>query len=197
MEPLRTPEVSAGTPGDQQQAQQLQQMPPSQHLSPETIEKAIDEMLLEDHPLSLPHIIVIYLVNPFTFGSDTCSSRVARSAGLCLMKTFNSLLAAMPSRRRPQIQIELVNLQTLYDYSSFVADPLREERQYVDDMSRQDKASAYDCLRRVAFSVYSQTRLVIPEHVRGAVPNSKFYGHLAAFQSMFRYDPLWSRVRNF
>jgi mediator of RNA polymerase II transcription subunit 13 len=88
------------------------------------------------------------------------------------MKTFNSLLAAMSLRRRPQLQIELVNLQTLYDYSSFVADPLREERQLLDDGSRNDKASAYDCLRRVAFSVYSQTRLLIPDHVRGAIPSS-------------------------
>lgn len=78
MEPLRTPEVSSvGTPGDQQQ----QQVPPSQHLSPEAVEKAVDEMLSEDHQLSLPHLIVIYLVNPFTFGSDTCSSKVSRSAG--------------------------------------------------------------------------------------------------------------------
>lgn len=91
------------------------------------------------------------------------------------MKTFNSLLAAMSSRRRPQIQIELINLQTLYDYSSFVADPLREERQFIDDMSRQDKATAYDCLRRVAFSVYSQTRLLVSEQARGAVPSSKFF----------------------
>lgn len=46
MEPLRTPEVSVGTPGDQQ-TQQIQQQPPSQHLTPEAIEKAIDEMILE------------------------------------------------------------------------------------------------------------------------------------------------------
>lgn len=90
------------------------------------------------------------------------------------MKTFNNLLSAMPPKRRPQVQIELINLQTLYDYSSFVADPLREERQFQDDMSKNDKPSAYDCLRRVAFSVYSQTRLLISDHVRGAVPNSTF-----------------------
>lgn len=78
MEPLRTPEVSVGTPNDQQQQQQ---MPPSQHLTPEAVEKAVEEMLSEKHPLSLPHVIVIYLFNPFTFGSDTCSSKVARTAG--------------------------------------------------------------------------------------------------------------------
>lgn len=88
------------------------------------------------------------------------------------MKTFNSLLAAMSPRRRPQIQIELINLQTLYDYSAFISDPLKEERQLADDMSRNDKPTAYDCLRRVAFSVYSQTRLLIPEHVRNAIPSS-------------------------
>lgn len=94
MEPLRTPE--GGTPIDQEQrTQQTQQAPPSQHLTPEAIEKAVDEMMSEHHPLSLPHLIVIYLVNPFTFGkhikrdkskpnlgSETCSSRIARSAGI-------------------------------------------------------------------------------------------------------------------
>lgn len=43
MEPLRTPETSGvGTPGDQQQQQTQQHMPPAQQLTPE----AIDEMLL-------------------------------------------------------------------------------------------------------------------------------------------------------
>lgn len=74
MEPLRTPEVSVGTPGEQH-------VPPSQHLSQEAVEKAVDEMLSEDHPLSLPHLVVIYLINPFTFGSDNCSTKLARLAG--------------------------------------------------------------------------------------------------------------------
>lgn len=89
------------------------------------------------------------------------------------MKTFNDILSMMPRELRPQLQIELVSLQNIFDYSSFVADPLREERQLFDDSGRIEKPSAQDYLRRVAFSVYSQTRLLISDHVRGAIPSSK------------------------
>ena len=42
----------------------------------------------------------------------------------------------------------------------------------VEAFGRGEKATAHDCLRRIAFSVYAQTRLLIPEHVRGALTPS-------------------------
>ncbi|KAI6194899.1 Mediator of RNA polymerase II transcription subunit 13 [Aphelenchoides besseyi] len=178
IEPLRTPEAAIGTP------QQIDQRPPSVQsapaptqpiqLSPEAVEKAVDEMLSEDHALALPHVIVIYLVNPFTFGSEAFNHRAARHANIILTKMFNSFLSMTRHDRRPQIQLELINLQTLYDYTAFASDPLREDRQLLEatETAYQEKASAHDCLRRIAFSVYSQTRLLLPEHVRKALAPS-------------------------
>lgn len=42
----------------------------------------------------------------------------------------------------------------------------------VENFSSRDKTSAQDCLRKIAFSVFSQSRLVIPEFSRGALPKS-------------------------
>ncbi|KAI6225150.1 Mediator of RNA polymerase II transcription subunit 13 [Aphelenchoides fujianensis] len=179
IEPLRTPEAAVGTP------QQADQQPPSVQaptapaaapiqLSDEAVGKAVDEMLSEDHHLALPHMIVVYLVNPFTFGSENFSPKLARAAWSIMMKTFNMFLSQTAPHRRPQIQLELVNLQTLYDYAGFVSDPLREDRQLLEPIENlaRDKPSAHDCLRRIAFSVYSQTRLLMPDQVRGALANS-------------------------
>lgn len=49
-----------------------------------------------------------------------------------LMRAYNSFLYQMNSRKRPQIQLEIINLQTIYDYTAFVADPLHESLQSVE-----------------------------------------------------------------
>jgi hypothetical protein len=97
-----------------------------------TVEKVVDELMSEDNTAALPHVIVIYLVNPFSFGSDAHHALFARLATVALMRTFNTFLYQMDSQRRPQIQLEMLNMQTLYDHSAFASDPLREDRQRVE-----------------------------------------------------------------
>lgn len=46
----------------------------------------------------------------------------------------------------------------------------------------KDKMSARDCLRKIAFSVYSQPRFLLPEHTRGFMQNSMTrFGPASAF----------------
>lgn len=98
-----------------------------------SIEKTVEEMLsVESVGFHLPHVLVIYVVNPFLFGADAHHAVFARVATTALMRAFNSFVNQLPVRRRPQLQLEVLSLQSLYDYTSFVADPLREDRQCVE-----------------------------------------------------------------
>lgn len=131
------------------------------------LDEQIDEWLRAEtsttvgHPL--PHTICLYVVNPFGFGSEAHHSMLARLATQAIMRAYNALLNQLDVRRRPQLQLELVSLQSLYDYSAFASDALHEDRRQSCGGERRrradfTRASAHDCLRRVAFSVYSQSR---------------------------------------
>uniref|UniRef100_A0A915EP20 Mediator of RNA polymerase II transcription subunit 13 n=1 Tax=Ditylenchus dipsaci TaxID=166011 RepID=A0A915EP20_9BILA len=172
-----TPESqqNGGTPNPHLQQQQQQQLDQANAIIEANIEKTVEEMLSLESPSYLPHVIVIYLINPFSFGSEAHHAIFARLANVALMRVFNCFLQQLDIRRRPQIQMEMLSLQSLYDYTAFAADPLREDRQSmesVENFTCRDKMSAQDCLRRTAFSVYSQSRLLMAENTRGVLPKS-------------------------
>uniref|UniRef100_A0A915DHM3 Mediator of RNA polymerase II transcription subunit 13 n=1 Tax=Ditylenchus dipsaci TaxID=166011 RepID=A0A915DHM3_9BILA len=172
-----TPESqhNGGTPNPHLQQQQQQQLDQANAIIEANIEKTVEEMLSLESPSYLPHVIVIYLINPFSFGSEAHHAIFARLANVALMRAFNSFLHQLDIRRRPQIQLEMISLQSLYDYTAFASDPLREDRQSmesVENFTCRDKMSAQDCLRRTAFSVYSQSRLLMAENTRGVLPKS-------------------------
>lgn len=76
--------------------------------------------------------------------------------------------------RRPQLQIEIINAQQILDYNGYISSVLREETQILEpvEVINREKSSAHDNLRRLAFSVYNQTRILVPENVRGVMCKS-------------------------
>lgn len=48
------------------------------------------------------------------------------------MRAYNSFLYQIEIRKRPQLQLEIINLQTIFDYNSFISDPLHETFQSIE-----------------------------------------------------------------
>ncbi|KAI6202628.1 Mediator of RNA polymerase II transcription subunit 13 [Aphelenchoides fujianensis] len=91
-------------------------------------------------------------------GAHASPPKLARAAWTIMMKTFNTFLGQTPPHRRPQIQLELVNLQTLYDYAGFVSDPLREDRQLLEPIENLTPGQAIRSTTACAASPSPQQR---------------------------------------
>ncbi|KAJ1530725.1 hypothetical protein ONE63_005583 [Megalurothrips usitatus] len=86
-----------------------------------------------------PPAIVIYLVEPFTVGSE--SSDVERLACIGLLKCFSSVVQEMPENLRNNMAVQVVSLESIVEQSKTCA--------------------RSDYMRSVALSVYSQCRRVM------------------------------------
>lgn len=49
-----------------------------------------------------------------------------------LMRAYNSFLYQIEIRKRPQLQLEIINLQNIFDYNAFASDSLHETFQSVE-----------------------------------------------------------------
>ncbi|XP_052125419.1 mediator of RNA polymerase II transcription subunit 13-like isoform X1 [Frankliniella occidentalis] len=86
-----------------------------------------------------PPAVVIYLVEPFTVGSE--SSEVERLACIGLLKCFSTVVQAMPENLRNNMAVQVVSLESIVEQSKSCA--------------------RSDYMRSVALSVYSQCRRVM------------------------------------
>lgn len=86
-----------------------------------------------------PPAVVIYLVEPFTVGSE--SSEVERLACIGLLKCFSSVVQALPENLRNNMAVQVVSLESIVEQSKSCA--------------------RSDYMRSVALSVYSQCRRVM------------------------------------
>uniref|UniRef100_A0A914HFG2 Mediator of RNA polymerase II transcription subunit 13 n=1 Tax=Globodera rostochiensis TaxID=31243 RepID=A0A914HFG2_GLORO len=126
----------------------------------------------------LPHVIVCYLVNPFgTFGSDAAHRHFGVFASAVLLRMWNEFLHTMPPKRRPQLQLELLSLRSIYDYFAFVGGGPDAFNDVADDdelcaSSRRERSSAQDELKRMVFTVYTQTRILRPQIALDAMSKS-------------------------
>ncbi|MFH4976590.1 hypothetical protein AB6A40_003299 [Gnathostoma spinigerum] len=160
----------------------------------------------EDEPFALPHVIVIYLVNPFLMGGEQ-SPLAARVVTVALMRAFNALLYRLASKRRPQLQLEIVSLQSILDYTGVSVDILKDDRGRLNafDQGRAEKnlnerLSSMDSMKMVAFSVYSQSRIVLADVVRGMLPKSMTrFGPASAMGDLLdeldKKEPIFYKVR--
>ncbi|PIO56996.1 hypothetical protein TELCIR_21602, partial [Teladorsagia circumcincta] len=64
-----------------------------------------------DEPGTLPHVIVIYVFNPFTWGTEFRSALFTRVATLAVMRAFNTVCLRLPANRRPQLQLEIIPME--------------------------------------------------------------------------------------
>lgn len=66
-------------------------------------------------------------VNPFLLGAEE-NTLVARVVTVALMRAFNALLYRLNNKRRPQLQLEIISLQNIFDYTGVSADFLKDDR---------------------------------------------------------------------
>nr|CAD7259219.1 unnamed protein product [Timema shepardi] len=89
-----------------------------------------------------PPAIVVYLVDPFTMGSD--STDLQRLACLGLLRCFTTVLAALPDNIRNNISVQIISLESIVELGK-----LRDRIRHSDHMRAQ------------AFSVFSQCRRML------------------------------------
>ncbi|CAG9533297.1 unnamed protein product [Cercopithifilaria johnstoni] len=164
-----------------------------------------DGIIGEDEPGTLPHVIVIYLVNPFLLGAEE-NPLVARVVTVALMRAFNALLYRLNNKRRPQLQLEMIALQSVFDYCGVSADFLKDERGRLNgydqgrlEKSQNERLSSSDSLKTVAFSVYTHSRVVLPDIVRGILPKSMTrFGPASAMVDLLneleRKEPIYYKI---
>uniref|UniRef100_A0A1I7VHE0 Mediator of RNA polymerase II transcription subunit 13 n=1 Tax=Loa loa TaxID=7209 RepID=A0A1I7VHE0_LOALO len=164
-----------------------------------------DGIIAEDEPGTLPHVIVIYLVNPFLLGAEE-NPLVARVVTVALMRAFNALLYRLNNKRRPQLQLEMIALQSIFDYCGVSADFLKDERGRLNgydqgrlEKSQNERLSSSDSLKTIAFSVYTHSRVVLPDIVRGILPKSMTrFGPASAMVDLLneleRKEPIYYKV---
>lgn len=66
-------------------------------------------------------------INPFLLGAEE-NPLVARVVTVALMRAFNTLLYRLGNKRRPQLQLEIISLQTILDYTGVTSDFLKDDR---------------------------------------------------------------------
>ncbi|KAM3719730.1 Mediator of RNA polymerase II transcription subunit [Dirofilaria immitis] len=164
-----------------------------------------DSTVAEDETRTLPHVIVIYLVNPFLLGAEE-NPLVARVVTVALMRAFNALLYRLNNKRRPQLQLEMIALQSIFDYCGVSADFLKDERGRLNgydqgrlEKSQNERLSSSDSLKSIAFSVYTHSRVVLPDIVRGILPKSMTrFGPASAMVDLLneleRKEPIYYKV---
>ncbi|XP_046680000.1 mediator of RNA polymerase II transcription subunit 13 isoform X3 [Homalodisca vitripennis] len=86
-----------------------------------------------------PPALVVYLVEPFTLGSD--SSDLQRLACLGLLRCFNNVLAALPDNIKANITLQIISLESIVELGR-----------------SGDRKRRNDHMRATALSVFSQCR---------------------------------------
>ncbi|CAJ0959877.1 unnamed protein product, partial [Mesorhabditis belari] len=124
------------------------------------------EDIPDDEPGLLPHVIVVYLIDPFSTGERSTNPHISRLIAQAYIRTFNNVCQKLPTKWRCQVQLEIVPSARLMDHYASYAQVGRSQFDHVE------KYSAQDCLRDLCLSVYSQSRVVLPECVKTILPKS-------------------------
>jgi mediator of RNA polymerase II transcription subunit 13 len=86
-----------------------------------------------------PPAVVIYMVDPFSFGVDNCD--MLRLCNLALMRCFNQILPSLNEPLRNNVFLQIVSLESIFELSQ-----------------TQAQARMPSMVKGLAFSVYSQTQ---------------------------------------
>ncbi|VDK47658.1 unnamed protein product [Anisakis simplex] len=168
-------------------------------------EQLNDGSIPDDDPGALPHVIVLYLVNPFLMGAEE-NALVARVVTVALMRSFNALLYRLNVKRRTQLQLEIVSLESIFDYNTNCADFAKDDRGRLNafdqgriEKSLNERMTSSDSLKTLALSVYSQSRIVLSDIVRGILPKSMTrFGPASAMNDLLneidKKEPIFYKV---
>ncbi|XP_043649004.1 mediator of RNA polymerase II transcription subunit 13 isoform X1 [Drosophila teissieri] len=86
-----------------------------------------------------PSAIVLYVVNPFTFASDSCE--LERLALIALLRCYAELLKAVPDSVRSQMNIQIISLESVMELG-----PCGNRKRFSDE------------IRCLALNIFSQCR---------------------------------------
>ncbi|XP_036342501.1 mediator of RNA polymerase II transcription subunit 13 [Rhagoletis pomonella] len=130
----------------QQQQQQQQNAPESTDMKPDIKADAKPPIVLSD-PLGMgetmedvnPPAIVLYIVEPFTFGSD--SPELERLACIALLRCYAELLKSIPDSVRANMNIQMISLESIVELGRS-----RSRKRFSDE------------IRCLALNIFSQCR---------------------------------------
>uniref|UniRef100_A0A0N4Z9N3 Mediator of RNA polymerase II transcription subunit 13 n=1 Tax=Parastrongyloides trichosuri TaxID=131310 RepID=A0A0N4Z9N3_PARTI len=154
------------------------------HSSPPNFNRSGNEMdqqrsdspIKDEDMADMPHIVVLYVINPFNFGTGVKQAEQPKFALISLMRAFNSFLMKLDSTKRIRIQLEIINLQSILDYAGYISDKKRNERWYAPDSiftrNKNFKFSAYEQIRSLSFAVYTHSRIYNAEDLRYVLSKS-------------------------
>ncbi|CAD6195329.1 unnamed protein product [Caenorhabditis auriculariae] len=157
-----------------------------ERMSPQNVQDAANMVEPEDIPFddpgTLPHVIVVYMVNPFTWGPDSRSAFQMRVAILSFIRAFNSVVNRLPPKKRAQVQLEIIGLEHMDDTLRAYPDyfngfkmpmELCSRTQNVNTNDERDKIDGFhlaDVLRSIVTAVFTQPRILNPDCYKSMQP---------------------------
>uniref|UniRef100_A0A7E4UXY5 Mediator of RNA polymerase II transcription subunit 13 n=1 Tax=Panagrellus redivivus TaxID=6233 RepID=A0A7E4UXY5_PANRE len=147
--------------------------PPEDPLHKDNIAHGIEECILHDEGnRHLPHVIVVYVVNPFSYGVTATSKELTKLVTSRFMRAFNHILMQIEPHLRPRFQFELLDMSTVMNYGAYSSDPLSENIFQMTPATFADAPTSDAVMRRLAFTVYSQPRQLSIDSVRDIIAKS-------------------------
>uniref|UniRef100_A0A1I7UBP5 Mediator of RNA polymerase II transcription subunit 13 n=1 Tax=Caenorhabditis tropicalis TaxID=1561998 RepID=A0A1I7UBP5_9PELO len=119
---------------------------------------------------TLPHAIVIYVVNPFSYGTDGQSALHMRVALLSFIRAFNSIVGRLQYLKRPQVQLEIIGLESMDDSASPFPDYFNNPKVPFDILherpvrnERVEEVGRTEITRSLCVAVYTHPRVFFPD----------------------------------
>ncbi|CAL2032838.1 unnamed protein product [Caenorhabditis brenneri] len=122
-----------------------------------------------DEYSTLPHVIVLYIVNPFTYGAEKQTALHMRIAILSFIRAFNSIVGRLPYNYRPQLQLEIIGMESMDPKAVPFPDYLNDPKIPFDilhDNRRKDAPTEYgnhQVARSLSVAVYTHPRVFFPD----------------------------------
>ncbi|KAK0421111.1 hypothetical protein QR680_015066 [Steinernema hermaphroditum] len=135
-------------------------MPQMQAPQPKVLNIIEDTYNPEEELELLPHVVVIYVINPFSFGSHKREPQHNRDSTVALLNAFNEVVYNLRPHRRIQLQLQLIDIHKILNLSADLAD------------ADGSQPLVSDYIREMAFGIYQQSRQLLAEHASDLVLKS-------------------------
>ncbi|UMM17620.1 hypothetical protein L5515_014078 [Caenorhabditis briggsae] len=119
---------------------------------------------------TLPHVIVLYVVNPFSYGAEGQSALHMRIALLSFIRAYNSIVGRLPFTKRTQLQLEIIGMESLDDMVKGIPDYLNDSQVPFDILhdypvrnERPSESGQEAAARSLSVAVYTHPRVFTPE----------------------------------
>lgn len=124
---------------------------------------------------TLPHVIVVYVVNPFSYGPEGHSALHMRIAILAFIRAFNSIMCKIPYEKRPQLQLEIVGMEGMDNVAKPIPDYFNDAKIPFDLLNdrpirveRPGESVQGELARSLSIAVYTHPRVFFPDVYKSA-----------------------------